>query len=57
MNYDSLTKIKILSLPGNGILKLEVNEVKLNQEISNSSLGKLTFHPKPNWSGFTKFEW
>ena len=54
---DSLSKIKITSLPATGTLKLNGAEVKADDEISVSDLDKLTFTPYENWSGNTSFGW
>lgn len=55
---DSLDKIKIVSLPINGILKLSGSSVVLlNQEIVAANLDSLVFEPNPNWFGETSFSW
>jgi hypothetical protein len=54
---DSLSKIKITSLPANGILKLSDAEVTLNQEITAAELNNLTFTPDVNFNGSTSFNW
>ena len=54
---NSLTMIKILSLPINGTLKLESKIVAIDQEISLNSLNDLTFTPNPGWNGATSFIW
>jgi LPXTG-motif cell wall-anchored protein len=54
---DSLAKIKIESLPVNGILKLNGVNVKIGDEISATDLSKLTFTPNLNWNGNTSFKW
>jgi hypothetical protein len=54
---DPLVKIKITSLPENGLLKLNDTNVLLNQEILVDDLGGLTFEPAHNWYGSTAFTW
>ena len=52
-----LVKVKIVSLPPNGTLKLNGVPVTANQEIPVADLSKLTFEPGLNWSGTTNFTW
>ena len=54
---DTLNKIKIISLPTNGTLKLGSTNVSLNQEIVAANLGDLTFTPNPNFNGSVSFGW
>jgi hypothetical protein len=54
---DSLQKIQITSLPANGTLQLGGTAVQLNQEISVTDLGTLTFTPTTNFNGPTSFGW
>ena len=54
---DPLVKIKIVTLPANGTLKLNGVPVTANQEIPVASLSGLTFEPALNWSGTTNFTW
>lgn len=54
---DPLVKVKIVSLPPNGVLKLNGVPVIANQEILVADLSKLTFEPGLNWSGTTNFVW
>jgi uncharacterized delta-60 repeat protein len=54
---DPLAKIKVTSLPANGVLKLNNAAVTLNQEILAADLGNLAFHPDLNWNGSTSFNW
>jgi len=56
-DLDSMTKIKITSLPGNGVLKLDGTPVSIGDEIDVSDIGKLTFTPNGNWNGDTSFKW
>lgn len=56
-NGDSLNKIKINSLPNNGILQLSSSNVTVNQEISVNDLGNLRFIPTADWNGNTSFNW
>lgn len=54
---DTLTKIKITTLPDNGILKLNGTPITVNQEISISDTALITFEPDKEWSGTTSFNW
>ncbi|MBK1810396.1 tandem-95 repeat protein [Clostridium sp. YIM B02505] len=54
---NNLVKVRIESLPTNGVLKLNGNEVKLGDEILVLELSKLTFTPNSNWNGSTSFRW
>jgi hypothetical protein len=54
---DSLSKIKITSLPTNGILQLGGIDVLTNQEIDVLSLGTLTFTPHTDFNGAVSFGW
>ncbi|WP_254564241.1 putative Ig domain-containing protein, partial [Oscillatoria sp. HE19RPO] len=54
---DSLSKIKITSLPDNGTLFLSGTAVTANQEIEVANLGNLTFTPAANFNGTTSFGW
>ncbi|WP_168735705.1 tandem-95 repeat protein [Cohnella fermenti] len=54
---DSMTKVKVTSLPGHGILKLNGEVVTVGQEIVADDLGTLTFTPDANWNGQTTFGW
>ena len=56
-DVDSLSKIKITSLPDNGTLKLNETAVAVNQEIDASDLGNLSFTPDENYNGTTSFSW
>lgn len=56
-NGDPLVKVKIVSLPLNGVLKLNGTAVTVNQEIPLAVLGGLTFEPASNWGGTTTFAW
>jgi myo-inositol-hexaphosphate 3-phosphohydrolase len=57
IDSDSLTKIKISSLPGNGTLKLDGTAVTANQEIVVADIAKLVFTPTANFNGNTNFSW
>lgn len=52
-----MTKVRITSLPATGTLKLSNVDVTLNQEISTTLLGGLTFNPAANWNGSMSFGW
>jgi ribosomal protein L35AE/L33A len=54
---DSLQTLKITALPTHGTLKLGDNAVSLNQEISASQLGKLTYTPTLDYVGSDSFDW
>ena len=54
---DAMTKIKVLSLPKNGTLKLNGVAVSVNTEISVANITNLTFTPSTNWYGSTSFDW
>jgi Bacterial cadherin-like domain len=54
---NSLTKIKISSLPTNGTFQLNGVGVTLDQEIPVSELDKLVFTPDLNFSGNLNFTW
>ena len=52
-----LTKVKVLTLPTNGVLKLNGVNVNAGQEILSAELNNLSFIPNTNWNGFTSFNW
>ena len=54
---DPLVKVRIQTLPPDGVLKLNGIPVTINQEIPVADLAKLTFEPALNWSGTTNFTW
>ncbi|MDP4145917.1 MAG: Ig-like domain-containing protein [Bacillota bacterium] len=54
---NTLTSVKITSLPANGQLKLNGIPVNVNQEIPVSNLAGLTFTPNADWNGNTSFSW
>jgi hypothetical protein len=54
---DALTQIRILSLPVNGLLKLDGQEGALNQDIAVDVLGKLAYHPNTDFLGTDSFKW
>jgi gliding motility-associated-like protein len=56
-NGDPLVKVKIVTLPPNGVLKLNGVLVTPNQEIPAADLAGLTFEPAFNWSGTANFLW
>jgi len=57
LEKDSLSKIKITSLPDNGTLKLNGTAVTAAQEINAADLGKLTFTPNADFNGNVSFTW
>ena len=54
---DSLAKIKIITLPANGALKLNGLDIAAEQEITAANLAGITFVPQANWNGTTAFSW
>lgn len=54
---NALTKIKVISLPNNGILKLAGVDVAIGQEIPLANLSNITFVPNNNFNGSTSFTW
>ncbi|MBD1939041.1 putative Ig domain-containing protein [Microcoleus sp. FACHB-68] len=54
---NSLNKIKITSVPGNGTLKLSGVAVAVNQEIEVANVGNLSFSPSANFNGNISFNW
>lgn len=54
---DSLSRVKVTSLPANGTLALNGTAVSLNQEILAANLSQLTFTPDSDWNGMTSFTW
>jgi len=53
----ALTKVKVVSLPANGILKQSGTAISAGQEILTANLGSITFEPNANWNGTTSFGW
>ncbi|TKG95626.1 tandem-95 repeat protein, partial [Puteibacter caeruleilacunae] len=54
---DALTKVKIETLPENGMLQLNGVTVNKGDEINAIELGNLVFIPNANWFGETTFTW
>ncbi len=54
---NTLVKIKITTLPTNGILKLNGNLVVLDDEILFADLGGLTYEPNVGYFGSDSFTW
>ncbi|MBU8893127.1 MAG: hypothetical protein KOO66_10140, partial [Bacteroidales bacterium] len=54
---DDLDSIAILSLPPNGVLKLNGTAVAVNDSIANYDLTLLSFTPDNGWYGINSFEW
>ena len=54
---NSLTKIKVTSLPSNGTLRLNGASVSANDEITVAQIPNLTFVPNDNWNGSTTLNW
>ncbi|MBW4680306.1 MAG: tandem-95 repeat protein [Microcoleus vaginatus WJT46-NPBG5] len=57
LDNDSLSKIQITSLPGNGSLTLNGVAVTANQEIETAALASLAFTPNAGFSGVITFGW
>ncbi|WP_305661242.1 gliding motility-associated C-terminal domain-containing protein [Daejeonella sp.] len=53
----TLKKVKILSLPINGTLKLNGAEITVNQEIVFADLNQISFVPTPGYIGSNVFQW
>lgn len=53
----SLQKIKVISLPLNGALKLNGNNIVANQEIVTADLNLISFVPFQDYVGTTGFQW
>ena len=54
---NSLSRIRIVSLPSNGVLKLSGIAISAGTEISSSNIANLVFVPDINWNGITTFNW
>ncbi|MEM7119265.1 MAG: tandem-95 repeat protein [Chloroflexota bacterium] len=54
---DTLTEIKIETLPANGLLKLDNLPVMAGHLIPADQINLLTFEPAENWFGTTAFDW
>lgn len=54
---NSLTKIRISTLPQQGTFQVNGNAVTLNQEILNVDFPSLTYTPNENYTGDDSFEW
>jgi ELWxxDGT repeat protein len=52
-----LSRIRIVSLPTNGTLRLGTNDVIAGQEILVADIGFLTFTPNLNFNGSVNFSW
>ncbi len=52
-----LAKIKVLSLPAQGVLRLNGVDVVVNQKINVEDLNSLSYTPGVNWSGTDRFLW
>jgi hypothetical protein len=57
IDNNSLTKIQITSLPGNGSLLFDSTPVTSGQEIPTADISKLTFVPNANFNGNISFNW
>jgi len=54
---DSLQKIKITSLPSQGVLRLNGTAVTVNQEITAAQIGTLVYTPSSGYTGSDSFQW
>lgn len=54
---DPLNRIRVLSLPENGTLRLSGVAVTVGQSITLANLPNLTFTPTTNWIGRTSFDY
>ena len=54
---NSITNIKVIDLPANGILKLNGTAITAGQEIPAGELANISFTPDANWDGTTTFNW
>jgi len=53
----TLSKIKVISLPLNGTLKLNGTEIAANHEIFLAELNQISFVPAPGYVGSSGFQW
>jgi gliding motility-associated-like protein len=53
----TLVKIKLVSLPSNGQLKLNGTVLAVDAEIAVDDLASLAYHPNANWNGTETFIW
>jgi len=54
---NALNKIKVVTLPANGILSLNSIPVSIGQEINAADLAQLVFIPSADFDGLTNFKW
>ncbi|MEQ8752588.1 MAG: Ig-like domain-containing protein, partial [Coleofasciculus sp. G1-WW12-02] len=54
---DSLSQINILSLPANGVLRLNDTAITPGETIAAANLDNLSFTPDANFNGTTSFIW
>lgn len=57
LDGDSLSSIRVVSLPSNGELLLSGVPVTQNQVLPAAGLENLDFIPSANWNGITSFNW
>ena len=57
VDTNPLVRIKVITLPANGTLKLSGVAIILNQEIDAVDLANITFEPNTNFNGATSFKW
>ncbi|WP_167335410.1 Calx-beta domain-containing protein [Pedobacter kyungheensis] len=53
----TLSKIKVLNLPANGLLKLNGINIIAGQEINSTDLDMITFEPVADFNGSSSFNW
>ena len=56
-DLSGLSKIKVLSLPSNGNLKLRESDIAIDQVINIEDIDNITYIPNDNWNGSTSFNY
>ncbi|WP_412468438.1 Calx-beta domain-containing protein [Pedobacter sp. KLB.chiD] len=54
---NALTKIQVVNLPANGVLKFNGTNITAGQEINSADLDKITFTPNADFNGLANFNW
>ncbi|MFY9151922.1 MAG: tandem-95 repeat protein [Prolixibacteraceae bacterium] len=57
LDGNPLAKIRIVTVPANGILKLEGVAITTGSEILQAGISKISFTPDKDWNGSTSFNW